>query len=145
MTRLVHSEVDGLEGARLVCDDRDFGVVFPDDGDDVEAAAVFQQVVFLQPGKSRLREVSAFLRVDPLTRSSGPTGFHLDENDGVSVQADEVNFSPPCFVLACEDPHAGFLEKLRGRFLTPVSEGASDESEHERGPSEVDRIGGRVA
>jgi hypothetical protein len=130
MTGLVHSKIDSLEGARLVCDDRVFGFVLPDDGNDVETAAMLKQLVFLQPGKSRLCEVSSFLRVDSLTGCSRAAGFDLDENDGVSVQADEVDFSPTSFILPRQNSHAGFLEELRGDFFATVSESASDESKH---------------
>ena len=99
-------------------------VVWPCDGDHIEADWVFEQVVTLEKAQRQPREASLFPFIHGLSRMSnldGATGLHFHENDRLSIHGNEVKLANTVAVGASDDLVAKSLEISRGGLFASLA------------------------
>jgi len=116
------THADGFEGMADVFDIRKALSVGPDEGHDVETAALLEEIVFFKETERGKGQSALFFRGHGLSRLSLPACFHLDEDESVAVAGDEVDFSPGGPVAAYQDPKALASEVASGFALAFTSE-----------------------
>jgi len=85
-----------LEGVANVLDCRQAFGLGPCDGDDIEAGALFEQMMAFQPRQGESREATLFAGINRFGRVAAlmrAAGFDLHENNGALIDRDEIDFT----------------------------------------------------
>ena len=99
--------------------------VGPGDGDDVEAGAAFEQIVPLEIDEGRFDDALLLALVDCFRRMAGSAAgasLDLDENDGATIDGDQVDLAAATALAAGDDDIAPLPEISGGSSFTALAE-----------------------
>src|SRR5262249_41271491 len=122
---------DGVEGIADVLDLRRAAVVGPEDGHDVEAAALLEEVVLAEEVQRGECDSALLLPGDRLGRHAPAPRLDLDEDQGLTVARDQVDLAGPRAIAPQQDPQALAAKEPSGQPLATLAQEPIPERPHD--------------
>ena len=109
----------------------DATVAWPDDGDYIKPAGVFEEPAAFQEFERRERESPLFLGGNGLGGVALAAGLDLDEDEDIPVTGDEVNLSAGGAETVGDHTQTGASQVPRGETFARLTEDPVKERPHE--------------
>ena len=118
---------DRLERITNVFDPRRVVVFRPDNGHDVEPAALLEQAMFFQEMQGCQGQPTLLFQSDGFCWHTLSPGLDFNENDDVAIECNQIDFAVVGPVAAVQNSQAMASKKASGLLLAPGTEQAVPE------------------